>query len=104
MSEKLSVYSVLLLCLLCVPVQVLAAPDALLRQQLASLLAIIRDLYETHGFQPLWGNDAATALSVAIDSLHGDGLTPADYRFAQIDGRLRSPGAGSPAPAQAASR
>jgi L,D-transpeptidase YcbB len=57
---------------------------------------ILPDLYERHGFAPLWSTAAATSLVEQLQAADADGLDPRDYHLDAIE-RLRAgaPGAAS---------
>ena len=63
---------------------------------------LMQRMYQGNGQQPLWSDAAIEELLTAIDGLGGDGLTPADYRFPQLDPLLRARVEGGISPAEAA--
>lgn len=108
------------LWLLCLPLHTVNADNESFNQQATAMLGtedsnalvglsdktiyatrIIRQMYQARGYEPIWSDTAITALATAFDSLEQDGLTPADYRFAEIDAQLRAPDRSDLSPGQA---
>ena len=46
---------------------------------------LIRQMYRHDGYHLIWKDTAITSFSAALEGLEADGLTPGDYRFAEID-------------------
>jgi murein L,D-transpeptidase YcbB/YkuD len=111
--------AVMLLFLLNLPVQIANADNGPFKEQLIALLGqedtralvglsgktifatrIIRQMYQARQFEPLWSDSAIKTLSHALNGLELDGLSPADYRFAEIESQLRVPNRSSLTPEQ----
>ena len=108
-------------CLLLLPLHLGYAASALTGERIAALLRaedpealatvsgqtvygapLIRQMYAARGYEPLWSVEAIVAFSDALDRLEADGLTPGDYRFAEIAPQLGTPDMSALGPAEAA--
>ena len=108
-------------CLLLLPLHLGYAASALTGERIAALLRaedpealatvsgqtvygapLIRQMYAARGYEPLWCVEAIVAFSDALDRLEADGLTPGDYRFAEIAPQLGTPDVSALGPAEAA--
>ena len=102
----------LLVCVLLLPFAVLANFSQEVAQRLAGgqtvagqtlhAANLMQRMYQGTEQQPLWDDAAIDDLLTAIDGLGADGLTPADYRFPQLDPLLRARAEGGLSPAEAA--
>jgi murein L,D-transpeptidase YcbB/YkuD len=102
----------LLVCALLLPFASLAnfsqeveqrlAGDRTVAGQTLHAANLMQRMYRGNGQKPLWSDAAIDDLLTAIDGLGADGLTPADYRFPQLDPLLRARAEGGLSPAAAA--